>query len=147
MHSISSLTATNRHSCVERFVFKSRICFLIDYFLISPRLIMPTMTDESTIEKLSSMLIDTSLPLKLRFRILFTLKSLDVQDSQRDPSADNTSRIVMAICRAFNDTSALLKHECAYCLGQMGNKHALAKLVEILNDSNEDPMVRHEAGR
>ena len=103
---------------------------------------MSAITDETTIEKLSSMLMDTSLPLKLRFRILFTLKSLDSQGKQSEKS----SSVVEAISRAFSDTSALLKHECAYCLGQMGNKHAIDKLVHILNNSNEDPMVRHEAG-
>ncbi|CAF3225301.1 unnamed protein product [Rotaria socialis] len=102
------------------------------------------MTDETTIEKLSSMLIDTSLPLKLRFRILFTLKNLDSQGQQKE--TEKVSNIVEAIARAFKDTSALLKHECAYCLGQMGNKCAVDKLIQILNDSNEDPMVRHEAG-
>ena len=105
---------------------------------------MAPMDEETTIEKLSSMLIDTSLPLKLRFRILFTLKSLN---SQGQEQTENPSRLVDAISRAFSDSSALLKHECAYCLGQMGDRHAIAKLVQILNDDNEDPMVRHEAGR
>jgi hypothetical protein len=101
---------------------------------------MSSIPDETTVEKLSSMLVDTSLPLKLRFRILFTLKNLDSQQSGK------TSAVVEAISRAFDDTSALLKHECAYCLGQMGNTYAIAKLIEILNDPNEDSMVRHEAG-
>ncbi|CAF1651811.1 unnamed protein product [Rotaria magnacalcarata] len=105
---------------------------------------MSTMTDETTIEKLSSMLIDTTLPLKLRFRILFTLKNLDSQGQQK--KTESVSNIVEAIARAFKDTSALLKHECAYCLGQMGNTYAVDKLIQVLNDSNEDPMVRHEAG-
>ena len=100
---------------------------------------MSTISNEKTIEKLSSMLIDTSLPLKLRFRILFTLKNLD-NELEKNP------KIVEAISKAFNDTSALLKHECAYCLGQMSNKYAINKLIQVLNNSNEDPMVRHEAG-
>jgi len=104
---------------------------------------MSSIPDETTVEKLSSMLVDTSLPLKLRFRILFTLKNLDSQHQQQ---SEKTSAVVEAISRAFDDTSALLKHECAYCLGQMGNTYAIAKLIEILNDSNEDSMVRHEAG-
>ena len=104
---------------------------------------MSSMTDETTIEKLSSMLIDTSLPLKLRFRILFTLKNLD---SQGQKQSEKTPKVVEAISQAFNDTSALLKHECAYCLGQMHNQYAIEKLVQVLNDSDEDPMVRHEAG-
>jgi HEAT repeat protein len=104
---------------------------------------MSSKTDEIAIEKLSSMLIDTSLPLKLRFRILFTLKNLDSQGQQR---SEKNPKVVEAISQAFKDTSALLKHECAYCLGQMGNQYAIQKLIQILNDSNEDPMVRHEAG-
>jgi HEAT repeat protein len=108
---------------------------------------MSAIANETTIEKLSSMLIDTSLPLKLRFRILFTLKSLDNQgQEQQQQQSEKTSNVIEAISRAFNDTSALLKHECAYCLGQMGNKHAIDKLIQVLNNSNEDPMVRHEAG-
>ncbi|CAF5106718.1 unnamed protein product, partial [Rotaria magnacalcarata] len=62
------------------------------------------MTDETTIEKLSSMLIDTTLPLKLRFRILFTLKNLDSQGQQK--KTESVSNIVEAIARAFKDTSA-----------------------------------------
>ncbi len=104
---------------------------------------MSSKTEEIAIEKLSSMLIDTSLPLKLRFRILFTLKNLDSQGQQR---SEKNPKVVEAISQAFKDTSALLKHECAYCLGQMGNQYAIQKLIQILNDSNEDPMVRHEAG-
>ncbi len=107
---------------------------------------MPSIADETTIEKLSSMLIDTSLPLKLRFRILFTLKNLDSQGQQQQQQYEKSTKVVDAISQAFKDTSALLKHECAYCLGQMGNKYAIDKLIQILNDSNEDPMVRHEAG-
>jgi len=107
---------------------------------------MSPIADKAIIEKLSLMLIDTSLPLKLRFRILFTLKNLDCQEQHQGKQSEKTGEIVDAICRAFNDTSALLKHECAYCLGQMGNKNAINKLIHILNNTNEDPMVRHEAG-
>ncbi|CAF0779562.1 unnamed protein product [Adineta ricciae] len=71
---------------------------------------------------------------------------IDSLDSQNQQQSEKTSRIVDAISRAFADTSALLKHECAYCLGQMGNKYAIEKLIHVLNDSNEDSMVRHEAG-
>ena len=45
---------------------------------------------------------------------------------------------------AFQDPSALLKHELAYCLGQMKNATALPILESILADDREDPMVRHE---
>jgi deoxyhypusine monooxygenase len=44
----------------------------------------------------------------------------------------------------FSDPSALLKHELAYCLGQMKKTSALPALETVLRDSSEDPMVRHE---
>lgn len=44
----------------------------------------------------------------------------------------------------FQDESALLKHELAYCLGQMKHKSALSVLESVLNNKAEDPMVRHE---
>lgn len=44
----------------------------------------------------------------------------------------------------FMDESALLKHELAYCLGQMKNTKALPVLEHVLADEREDPMVRHE---
>lgn len=45
----------------------------------------------------------------------------------------------------FADDSALLKHELAYCLGQMKLTTALPTLESVLRNPNEDPMVRHEA--
>ena len=44
----------------------------------------------------------------------------------------------------FIDPSALLKHELAYCLGQMRKPSALPALEAVLRDASEDPMVRHE---
>lgn len=44
----------------------------------------------------------------------------------------------------FQDPSALLKHELAYCLGQIKNETALPTLETVLSDEREDPMVRHE---
>lgn len=44
----------------------------------------------------------------------------------------------------FADQSALLKHELAYCLGQMKLVSALPVLQAVLENLDEDPMVRHE---
>jgi HEAT repeat protein len=44
----------------------------------------------------------------------------------------------------FRDSSVLLKHELAYCLGQMKMTSALPALERTLRDTSEDPMVRHE---
>ncbi|KAL5482884.1 LIA1 [Sanghuangporus weigelae] len=72
-------------------------------------------------------------PLHERFRALFTLKSLKNQ------------KAIDIISQGFNDDSALLKHELAYCLGQIRKESALPILTEVLRNTNEDPMVRHEA--
>ena len=49
--------------------------------------------------------------------------------------------------RCFGDKSALLKHEVAYCLGQLGDARAVAKLIDVLADADhQEPIVRHEAG-
>lgn len=45
---------------------------------------------------------------------------------------------------ALKDDSELLKHELAYCLGQIGNPRANAILIEVLEDLGEHEMVRHE---
>ncbi|XP_010132211.1 PREDICTED: deoxyhypusine hydroxylase, partial [Buceros rhinoceros silvestris] len=68
------------------------------------------------------------------FRALFTLRSLGGRAA------------VEWISRAFGDGSALLKHELAYCLGQMRDEAAIPVLVRVLEDTDQEPMVRHEAG-
>lgn len=50
------------------------------------------------------------------------------------------------ISKAFTDESALLKHELAYCLGQMQDTRAIHTLTAVLKDTQQESMVRHEAG-
>jgi len=92
-------------------------------------------TDAAKLAALEATLLNTSgnVPLHNRFRALFTLKSLKSEEAIR------------IISRGFADYSALLKHELAYCLGQMKNTSALPTLEAVLADESEDPMVRHEA--
>ncbi len=45
---------------------------------------------------------------------------------------------------AFQDDSALLRHEVAYCLGQMQDPYAIPSLELLLKDTTENSMVRHE---
>lgn len=52
--------------------------------------------------------------------------------------------VIPNIFIGFADESALLKHELAYCLGQMNKTSALPVLEAVLADEKEDPMVRHE---
>lgn len=54
---------------------------------------------------------------------------------------------IVWISKAFTDDSALLKHELAYCLGQMQDRRAIPTLTAVLKDVQQEPMVRHEAGK
>ena len=90
-------------------------------------------TDEQ-VERVASVLNDATRPLKERFRALFTLRNL------------GGAVAVQGISRCFTDGSALLKHELAYCLGQMRDESAIPTLTAVLCDTAQEPMVRHEAG-
>ncbi|KAI9471912.1 MAG: armadillo-type protein [Benjaminiella poitrasii] len=95
------------------------------------------MTNYSDVDykKLEDSLCNTSGKVQLaeRFRTLFTLKNI-----ANDKAID-------IIAKAFSDDSELLKHELAYCLGQIGNPRANVILSKVLEDLNEAEMVRHEA--
>nr|XP_004654772.2 deoxyhypusine hydroxylase [Jaculus jaculus] len=92
------------------------------------------MVTQQEVEAIGQTLVDPQQPLQARFRALFTLRGLGGPDA------------IDWISRAFEDSSALLKHELAYCLGQMQDSRAIPVLVNILRDTHQDPMVRHEAG-
>lgn len=87
------------------------------------------------IDSVALLLKDDQQPMGARFRALFTLKNVAGK------------KAIDHICDALlRDESALLKHECAYCLGQMQDSHAIHTLEQVLGNGNEHPMVRHEAG-
>jgi len=91
----------------------------------------------ATIEKLDDLgdlLVNQTVPMKARYRALFTLKNIGGKDAIKN------------ISKGFQDPSSLLKHECAYCLGQMQDPSAIDTLIKVLKNTSEDPMVRHEAG-
>lgn len=92
------------------------------------------MVTEQEVEAIGQTLGDPQQPLQARFRALFTLRGLGGPDA------------IAWISRAFSDDSALLKHELAYCLGQMQDRRAIPVLVDVLRDTQQEPMVRHEAG-
>ncbi|XP_071558697.1 deoxyhypusine hydroxylase [Temnothorax nylanderi] len=89
---------------------------------------------ESDIINIGGVLNDSARPLKERFRALFTLKNIGGVTA------------IDQIHACFKDPSALLKHELAYCLGQMRDPAAISILTSVLEDLSQEPMVRHEAG-
>jgi deoxyhypusine monooxygenase len=90
--------------------------------------------EDDKVLKIGQVLNDKNRPMKERFRALFTLRNIG------GPVA------LKSIQQCFADDSCLLKHELAYCLGQMQDKAALPILMDVLQDTNQEPMVRHEAG-
>lgn len=88
-----------------------------------------------TIQKYDIILKDDKEPLAKRFRALFSLRNIIEQDS-----ISSIGDVLLY------DDSALLKHECAYCLGQMKDPRALPFLIDAIKDESQHPMVRHEAG-
>ena len=104
---------------------------------------MATTSDPLTtlIPTLSAALSNESLPLSQRYRALFALK----HHACFTPPQPTTLPAITAISRAFSTPSALLKHEVAYCLGQTRNLSAAPVLRAVLENRDEDGMVRHEA--
>ena len=64
------------------------------------------MASVSEIKRLGEILRDESIPMKARNRSLFGLRAVT--------NTDLIESAVQEINTAFKDTSALLKHECAY---------------------------------
>ncbi|XP_060738226.1 deoxyhypusine hydroxylase [Tachysurus vachellii] len=92
------------------------------------------MASDLDVEAVGRILVDRQQELPARFRALFTLRNLGGAEAVR------------WISEAFSDDSALLKHELAYCLGQMQDERAIPVLETVLRDTKQEPMVRHEAG-
>lgn len=95
----------------------------------------PLALDEKTytVQHLQEILNDQDKPLFERYRAMFRL---------RDMGTDEACR---ALATAFNDPSALLKHEVAYIFGQICNPVVVEDLTKVVNTETEAPMVRHEA--
>lgn len=79
-------------------------------------------------------LLDENARIFDRYRAMFALRNIG------GPEA------VEALTASFDtSSSALLKHEVAYVLGQMQDAHATEKLKQVLENAQENPIVRHEA--
>ena len=106
---------------------------------------------EEGLREIGRVLADESAALDLRFRALFSLKHLGLKAkgvAEGGAAAGELVGLTVAeISRAFSSSSALLKHELAYCLGQMKDGAAIPVLGSLLGDLAQEPMVRHEAGR
>jgi deoxyhypusine monooxygenase len=89
-------------------------------------------TVRPSVAELRARLLDSDRAMFQRMRAVFALRN------RGGPEA------VEALAAAFADPSALLRHELAYVLGQMGDAHAVPFLTEVLRKPHEHVMVRHE---
>jgi deoxyhypusine monooxygenase len=79
---------------------------------------------------LGDILCDETVDLFERYRAMFSLRNL---------------RAAEELCRGFQSTSALFRHEIAYVLGQLQDPCTVEALEDRLRDRSEHRMVRHEA--
>jgi len=79
--------------------------------------------------------MDHSVPLFQRYGALFALR-----DQASDEAAAGLGRVLLE-----DKSSAVLRHEVAFVLGQMQRAVALGPLEKSLRDTAENQMVRHEA--
>lgn len=98
---------------------------------------------DASLEQLRDVLVNSSGQEKLanRFRALFSLKSIGADSANND----DVHTAIRYIAEAFQDKSELLKHEVAYVLGQTANLYAAPFLRQVLENNDQQVMVRHEA--
>lgn len=93
-----------------------------------------------SIPELQKMLLDTSLSLFQRYRVMFTLRDL-----ASPPDLPTAVPAVEALASGFAAESALFRHEIAFVFGQLSHPASIPALVKILRNTKELGMVRHEA--
>lgn len=93
----------------------------------------PMPQDLKEVKKLQMVLTDQSVSLFDRYRAMFRLRDLGTPDA------------VNALITGFEDRSALFRHEIAYVFGQLCDPLSINALVKVLQNEEEQGMVRHEA--
>ena len=111
-----------------------------DFASIDPAPPMPSSTASFSIPTLQHSLLDTALPLFQRYRAMFALRGL-----ASPPDLSTAVPAVHALASGFKDPSALFRHEVAFVFGQLSHPASIPALLAVLENSNEESMVRHEA--
>lgn len=93
----------------------------------------PPYADKKPVAALLADLLNGGQSLFLRYRAMFSLRD------------DGSDEAALALCQGFQDSSALFRHEIAYVLGQMQKAVTVDALTEVLKNTAEHRMVRHEA--
>ncbi|PMD36010.1 putative Deoxyhypusine hydroxylase [Hyaloscypha variabilis F] len=108
-----------------------------DFASIDPA---PPMDQAESIESLEKSLLDTKLPLFLRYRAMFGLRDL-----ASPPDLPTAVPAVLALAKGLEDPSALFRHEVAFVFGQLSHPASIPALSAALGNLEEASMVRHEA--
>ena len=94
----------------------------------------PAADKNTPVSELRACLLDENAKIFDRYRAMFALRNIGGAEA------------ISALTDSFDtSSSALLKHEVAYVLGQMQDAKATDKLRVVLENGGENPMVRHEA--
>lgn len=100
----------------------------------------PLPESQKTVEQLEATLMDTKLPLFVRYRAMFALRDL-----ASPPDLPTAVPAVNALAKGFADPSALFRHEIAFVFGQLSHPASIPALTAALSNTEEASMVRHEA--
>ena len=111
-----------------------------DFASVDPAPPMAKTTSTPSIPELEQTLLDTKLPLFLRYRAMFALRDLS-----SPPDLPTAIPAVLALARGFADPSALFRHEIAFVFGQLSHPASIPSLIKTLSNQEESSMVRHEA--
>lgn len=111
-----------------------------DFASIDPAPPMSSATDITSIPELQRTLLDTSQSLFQRYRAMFTLRDL-----ASPPDLPTAKAAVHALASGFQDPSALFRHEIAFVFGQLSHPESIPALMSVLENMQEESMVRHEA--
>ncbi|ETN45235.1 deoxyhypusine hydroxylase [Cyphellophora europaea CBS 101466] len=111
-----------------------------DFTSIDPAPPMPSSKETPSISDLQSTLLDTSQSLFQRYRAMFALRDL-----ASPPDLPSAKPAVHALASGFQDPSALFRHEIAFVFGQLSHPESIPALLAVLEDRQEQSMVRHEA--
>ena len=109
-------------------------CMLNPYSTTDPAPPHPSHATTPLLE-LGNILLDSDKPMFERYRAMFSLRNRGGTEA------------VVQLCRALTDdtSSALLRHEVAYVLGQMQHPISVEALEISLRRTHEHSMVRHES--
>lgn len=95
--------------------------------------------DASQVPLFRSTLLDTTLSLFERYRAMFALRNV------AHAGGEGAVQAVLALAEGLKDSSALFRHEICFVFGELCHPASIPSMLQVLNDSKEHEMVRHEA--